>query len=80
MSYVIGHELDWRGSAIAGVGPPALMVILMIFMPETGRWLLAHGKEERAKKTLRWLRGPNVKIEKEMDEIKESLSKCIVLF
>ena len=75
MSYVIGHELDWRGSAIAGIGPPALMVILMVFMPETARWLLARGNEERAKKSLLWLRGPNIKIEKEMDEIKESLSK-----
>jgi len=75
MSYVIGHELDWRGSAIAGIGPPAVMVILMIFMPETARWLLARGKEERAKKSLLWLRGPNYKIENEMDEIRESLSK-----
>ena len=80
MSYVVGHELDWRGSAIAGIGPPALMVILMFFMPETARWLLAHGKEERAKKSLLWLRGPNVKIENEMDEIKESLSKSNFLF
>lgn len=75
MSYVIGHELNWRGSAIAGIGPPALMVILMIFMPETARWLVARGKEERAKKSLLWLRGPNIKIEKEIGEIKESLSK-----
>ena len=75
MSYVIGHKLNWRGSAIAGIGPPALMVILMVFMPETARWLLARGNEERAKKSLMWLRGPNIKIEKEMDEIKESLSK-----
>ena len=75
MSYVIGHELNWRGSAIAGIGPPALMVILMIFMPETARWLVARGKEERAKNSLLWLRGPNIKIEKEIGEIKESLSK-----
>ena len=75
MSYVIGHELNWRGSAIAGIGPPALMVILMIFMPESARWLVARGKEERAKKSLLWLRGPNIKIEKEIGEIKESLSK-----
>ncbi|KAL9961391.1 hypothetical protein ACROYT_G030317 [Oculina patagonica] len=74
VSYIIGHSLNWRWSAIAGIGPPACMVILMIFMPETARWLLAHGKEERAKRTLRWLRGPDVKIETEMVEIKESLN------
>ena len=47
----------------------------MAFMPETARWLLAHNKEERAERTLKWLRGPNVKIESEIQEIKESLSK-----
>ena len=51
------------------------MVIFMTFMPETARWLLAHNKEERAKKTLRWLRGPDVKIETEIVEIKESVSE-----
>lgn len=51
------------------------MVILMTFMPETARWLLAHNKEERATQTLRWLRGPDANIEKEIVEIKESLSK-----
>lgn len=56
------------------------MVIFMTFMPETARWLLAHNKEERAKKTLRWLRGPDVKIETEMVEIKESLSEYVIFF
>ena len=51
------------------------MVILMTFMPETARWLLAHNKEERANKTLQWLRGPDVKVEKEVVEIKDSLSE-----
>lgn len=72
MSYVIGYVVDWRWSAIAGVGPPACLVIFMFFMPETARWLLAHNKEERAERTLTWLRGPNVKIEGEIKEIKES--------
>ncbi|KAJ7383684.1 Solute carrier 2 (Facilitated glucose transporter) member 8 [Desmophyllum pertusum] len=74
VSYIIGHALNWRWSAIAGIGPPACMVILMTFMPETARWLLAHNKEERATQTLRWLRGPDANIEKEIVEIKESLN------
>jgi len=45
----------------------------MTFMPETARWLLAHGKEERAERTLLWLRGPDVKIHDEIVEIKKSL-------
>ena len=52
----------------------------MAFMPETARWLLAHNKEKRAERTLKWLRGPNVKIESEIKEIKESLSKYFSVF
>ena len=44
-------------------------------MPETARWLLAHSKEERAIKTLQWLRGKYVDIENEIVEIKDSLRK-----
>lgn len=73
-SYIIGHALSWRWSAIAGVGPPACMFVLMFFMPETARWLLAHLKEERAYKTLRWLRGKYAEIENEIVEIKDSLN------
>lgn len=79
MSYVIGYVVDWRWSAIAGVGPPACLVIFMFFMPETARWLLAHNKEERAERTLTWLRGPNVKIEGEIKEIKESFGKHLLM-
>ena len=50
------------------------MFVLMFFMPETARWLLAHLKEERAFKTLRWLRGKYAEIENEIAEIKDSLS------
>ena len=74
-SYVIGYFVNWRWSAIAGVGPSACLVLLMAFMPETARWLLAHKKEERAEKTLKWLRGPDVEIQDEIVEIKASLSK-----
>lgn len=51
----------------------------MFFMPETARWLLAHKKEERAERTLTWLRGPNVKIEGEIKEIKESFGKHLLM-
>lgn len=44
-------------------------------MPETARWLLAHNKEKRAVKALKWLRGTNANIEEEIAEIRQSLSK-----
>ncbi|XP_068706504.1 solute carrier family 2, facilitated glucose transporter member 8-like isoform X1 [Montipora foliosa] len=73
LSFVSGHYLDWRWSAIVGISPPACLFLCMIFMPETARWLLAHNKEKRAEKTLKWLRGRDSNIQEEIEEIKESL-------
>ena len=73
MSYVVGHVLNWRSSALVGIASPAFIVILMFFMPETARWLLAHDKEERALKVLRWLRGPHADIDSELQEVVSSL-------
>ncbi|KAK3702397.1 hypothetical protein QZH41_007471 [Actinostola sp. cb2023] len=50
LSYVVGWALDWRWSAIVGAFPPALLVILMAFMPETARWYMTKKKEEKARK------------------------------
>ena len=72
MSYVIGYALDdWRWSAIVGIIPSGCLVIFMTFMPETARWLLAQGREERAERTLKWLQGPDLKIHDEIVEIKK---------
>ena len=35
VSFITGHALSWRWSAMIGTGPPTCMFILMIFMPET---------------------------------------------
>ena len=77
VSFITGHALSWRWSAMIGTGPPTCMFILMIFMPETVSWLLAHGKEELAEKMLQWLRGPNANVEKEIIEVKYSLGEYI---
>ncbi|EDO32615.1 predicted protein [Nematostella vectensis] len=73
ISYAIGYAFDWRWSAVAGSFPAALLVVLMAFMPETARWLIAKKKETRARKTLLWLRGPDYDIDKELCEIKASI-------
>ena len=77
LAYAIGDSFTWRQSALAGAGPAALLVVLMLFMPETARWLLSHGKEEKARENLQWLRGPHWDTEKEICEIQQSLGKTL---
>lgn len=42
---------------MAGGVPAVLMVTLLCFMPSSPRRLLSLGREEKAEKALRWLRG-----------------------
>ena len=51
----------------------ALMTVLMIFMPETPRWLLANNRRHDAIRELEWLRGPKYDVEEECFEIESNL-------
>lgn len=75
LAYAIGDAFTWRQSSLAGAGPAALLFVLMLFMPETARWLLSREKESKTRKNLRWLRGPGWDIEGEIREIKDSLGE-----
>ena len=50
---------------------PCVLVIGMIFIPETPRWLAGKGRVEEARKALRWLRpkGLGEEVDKELAEI-----------
>ena len=41
----------------------------MIFLPETPPWLVLHGREEEAEKVLKWLRGQNFDISRELEAL-----------
>jgi len=71
--YLTGGSLTWKNTALFAVGPVALLLLLMLFMPETPRWLLATNQRNRALKELRWLRGPNYDVEGECFEIESNL-------
>ncbi|XP_069039699.1 solute carrier family 2, facilitated glucose transporter member 8 [Lepisosteus oculatus] len=68
-AYIAGLVLEWRWLAVACSVPPALMLVLMCFMPETPRFLLAQGREYEALAALRFLRGPAVPHEWECVQI-----------
>ena len=69
--YVIGVYLKWQWLAVVGAVIPALLAVLMVFIPETPRWLVTHSKMEKAEKSLKWLRGGGAHISEELCEIEQ---------
>ncbi|XP_069842025.1 solute carrier family 2, facilitated glucose transporter member 6 [Dendropsophus ebraccatus] len=71
--YALGLVLPWRWLAIAGEVPVFLMLFLLCFMPDSPRFLISKGKDEKALQALVWLRGPNTAYRAEFQRIKESV-------
>ncbi|XP_056395324.1 solute carrier family 2, facilitated glucose transporter member 6 isoform X2 [Hyla sarda] len=74
--YALGLILPWRWLAIAGEVPVLLMLFLLCFMPDSPRFLISQGKDEKALQALIWLRGPNTAYRGEFQRIKESVLKA----
>ncbi|XP_075690276.1 solute carrier family 2, facilitated glucose transporter member 6 [Rhinoderma darwinii] len=73
--YALGLILPWRWLAIAGEVPVFVMLFLLCFMPDSPRFLISKGKDEKALRALVWLRGPNTAYRGEFQRIKESVLK-----
>nr|DBA21077.1 TPA: hypothetical protein GDO54_017795 [Pyxicephalus adspersus] len=71
-SYIAGMFLDWRWLAVLCSVPPVIMVLFMIFMPETPRYLISQNQTFEALSALRFLRGPDVDHEWEYRQIESS--------
>ncbi|KAJ7556357.1 hypothetical protein O6H91_05G079500 [Diphasiastrum complanatum] len=69
LAYLGGLFLDWRPLAIVGAIPGILLVIGLIFVCETPRWLGKAGRTEELKSALKLLRGKNVDISAEFSDI-----------
>lgn len=80
VQFIMGTFMHWRSIAIVSSFLPVITIIALCFVPESPYWLLAKDREDKAKKSLSWLRGwvSFDKIEKEFAEIHTVLSKKIV--
>lgn len=58
-----------------GAIPSAMLVILMLPMPETPRWYLGKNRRSDALCSLLWLRGPDADIDKECTTIEETFGE-----
>ena len=75
LSFVMGVLCTWRWVAFVGAIPSALLLVLMLSMPETPRWFLGKNRVSEALRALLWLRGSDADIEEECVAIEETLGK-----
>ncbi|MEK4538153.1 sugar porter family MFS transporter [Peribacillus sp. FSL K6-1552] len=83
-AYIVGASLSasgsWRIMLGIGIIPAAIFTIGMLISPESPRWLMTAGKEERARKVLMKLRGSKKEVEDEISDINYSLKQQTVGF
>lgn len=61
-------------STLVPIGISLLNVFIMVFLPETPRYLLAKDKRHEAILALHWLRGPEYQVEEECFDIEASVN------
>lgn len=75
-SYLVGYALSgggqWRWMFGLAVLPSVVMLAGLLFLPESPRWLLAHGREARAREVLARTRPPD-EVEAELADIAAAL-------
>lgn len=72
LCFVAGTYMDWSMLAFLGASLPVPFLILMFLIPETPRWFVSRGREERARKALVWLRGKEADVEPELKGLMRS--------
>ncbi|XP_026842496.1 facilitated trehalose transporter Tret1 isoform X1 [Drosophila persimilis] len=72
LCFVAGTYMDWSMLAFLGAALPVPFLILMFLIPETPRWFVSRGREEKARKALSWLRGKEADVEPELKGLMRS--------
>ncbi|CAI0434914.1 unnamed protein product [Linum tenue] len=71
--FLVGNFVSWRTLALIGLVPGILQLVGLFFIPESPRWLAKVGRCKEFEASLQWLRGKNVDIYEEKEEIKSSV-------
>jgi MFS transporter, SP family, sugar:H+ symporter len=69
VNYTLADAEAWRWMFAAAFFPASLLLVGMIFMPETPRWLVKHDRTDDAREVLRRVRGES-DVEDELEEIR----------
>lgn len=77
LSYIVDYAFaansNWRGMFLAGVLPATCLLIGMLVLPESPRWMMANHHKSRALDTLKRLRNTEHDAEREYAQIEETL-------
>ncbi|KAJ6996110.1 sugar transporter ERD6-like 11 isoform X1 [Populus alba x Populus x berolinensis] len=71
--YFIGNIISWRALSLIGLLPCILQLVGLFFIPESPRWLAKLDREKEFETTLQWLRGMNVDISQEANDIRDTI-------
>ncbi|KFV59717.1 Solute carrier family 2, facilitated glucose transporter member 6, partial [Gavia stellata] len=74
LTVLLWQGWSWTG-AVAGEVPVLAMIVLLCFMPDSPRFLLSQGKDDKALGSLCWLRGKDTDYAQEYEQIKDSVRK-----
>uniref|UniRef100_A0A4W3GE83 Solute carrier family 2 member 6 n=1 Tax=Callorhinchus milii TaxID=7868 RepID=A0A4W3GE83_CALMI len=72
--YLLDLRLSWRWLAGLGLIAPVVMFVLLLFMPESPRYLISANQNEKAIRALVWLRGPDADCRREFADIRDRVS------
>ncbi len=75
VDYALAPSSGWRYMLGFAAVPAVILGLGMLPLPDTPRWLMNHNEPDKALKVLKRIRGNNVDVEKEMDEIQQGLKK-----
>lgn len=70
-TYIIGALVAWRNLLLVGIVPCVLLLVGLLFIPDSPRWLAQVAREKEFHASLQTLRGENADTSEEAIEIKE---------
>ena len=74
VDYAFSAYSQWRIMFAVGLIPALLLFVGMFFLPESPRWLIKHGYDEKARDILSHIRGTN-QVDSELSCIKNTLNQ-----
>ncbi|KEA51991.1 arabinose:proton symporter [Mangrovibacter sp. MFB070] len=69
----LSYSGNWRAMLGVLALPALALLVMVVFLPNSPRWLAAKGQHSQAEKVLRMLRDSSEKAREELNEIRESL-------
>jgi len=74
--YILGYFItSWEWLAILSAIPPVLSAVLMLFCPESPRWLVSQNRDSDAMEALTLIRDPGCDVLAEVTEARESMTQ-----